>query len=178
MTEQIKLRKLELEDIDEEYVSWFDNGDGHLNYFTGSGRSFPRDVILEDFHKAAETGLWVYYLIESDSGEKIGNVKIGPMDTRNKTSDLVCIVGNRNFLGKGLAKAAISMANKIAFEEHDIRRLQGGIYAGNIPSIKAYTGGGWFIEATMKGFYLFNGEPQDRICVACLNPKYFPVEPA
>lgn len=50
MAKQIKLRKLKLEDIDDEYASWFDNNDGHLNYFTGSGRSFPKDVILADFH--------------------------------------------------------------------------------------------------------------------------------
>ena len=110
------------------------------------------------------------------TGEKIGNVKIGPMDARNKTSDLVCMVGNRKFLNQGIAKAAISIANHIAFHDYDIRRLQGGIYAGNIPSIKAYTGAGWFVEATMKGFYLVNGKPQDRVCVACLNPRYFRAE--
>ncbi|WP_296254785.1 MULTISPECIES: GNAT family N-acetyltransferase [unclassified Pseudomonas] len=172
--ERIKLRKLQLDDIDDEYVSWFDNADGHLSYFTGSGRTFSRGVIVDDFHTSVETGQWVYYLIESASGEKIGNVKIGPMDPRNKTSDLVCMVGNRKFLGKGIAKAAISMANQIAFRDYDIRRLQGGMYSGNIPSIKAYTGAGWFVEATMKGFYLVDGQPQDRVCVACLNPKYFP----
>jgi hypothetical protein len=26
----------------------------------------------------------------------------------------------------------------------------------------------------LKGFYWKDGKPDDRVCVACLNPKYFP----
>jgi RimJ/RimL family protein N-acetyltransferase len=171
---QITLILLEERHIDDTYVSWFDNSDGHLNYYTGSGRTFTREVILEDFKKGKESGDWFYYLIQDCDGKSIGNIKIGPIDHRNKTSDLVCLIGNRNFLGKGIAVKAISLANRIAFKEYDIRRLHSGIYASNIPSIKAYTKAGWFIEATLKGYYWKDGKSEDRICIACLNPKYFP----
>ena len=177
MTEtNIRLTPLEPNDINEEYCSWYLNNDGHLNYFTGSGRKFDRDVLLHDFEEGIRTGRWFYYLIRSESDDAIGNVKIGPIDTRNKTSDLVCLVGNRAFLGKGIATKAIKAANKIAFDVYDIRRLQGGMYASNIPSIKAYTRADWFIEATLKGYYWTNGKSEDRVCVACLNPVYFPGE--
>ena len=174
MGQEVFLRPLQESDIDDEYLSWFKNEDGHLDYFTGSCRVFTREMIVEDFRKGISEKRWFYYLIESDSGTKIGNVKIGPIDTVNKTSDLVCLVGNRNFLGKGIASKAIAIANKVAFEKYDIRRLQGGMFQGNIGSIKAYTRAGWFIEARMKGFYWINGVSEDRVCVACLNPRYFP----
>ncbi|WP_347929784.1 GNAT family protein [Pseudomonas helvetica] len=170
----ITLRELELGDIDDQYLSWFNNDDGHLNYFTGSGRVFTKQMITEDYRKGVESGLWAYFLIESDSGEKIGNVKIGPMDLKNKTSDLVCLIGNRKFIGQGVAKKAIALANEIAFSRFDIRRLQGGMLSGNIASIKAYTAAGWVVEATLNGYYWVNGEAVDRVCVSCLNPEYFP----
>ncbi|ALI03727.1 N-acetyltransferase [Pseudomonas sp. FW306-02-F02-AA] len=170
----ITLRELELGDIDDQYLSWFNNDDGHLNYFTGSGRVFTKQMITEDYKKGVESGLWTYFLIESDSGEKIGNVKIGPMDLKNKTSDLVCLIGNRKFIGQGGAKKAIALANEIAFSRFDIRRLQGGMLSGNIASIKAYTAAGWVVEATLNGYYWVNGEAVDRVCVSCLNPEYFP----
>lgn len=173
-----KLVPLELEHIDEEYVSWFDNNDGHLDYFTGSGRKFSKEFIVIDFHEGVESGKWFYYLIESKSGEKIGNIKIGPIDQKNKTSDLVCLIGNRKYLGKGIASRAIGLANNVAFEKYDIRRLHGGMYTSNIPSIKAYTRAGWYIEATLKGYYSVDSKSEDRVCVACLNPKYFPDESA
>ena len=176
MSDEIVLRPLELADIDEEYCSWYSNSDGHLNFFTGSGRHFDRDVLVKDFEEGLRTQRWYYYLVLSASGEKIGNVKVGPIDTRHRTSDLVCLIGNRNFLGKGMATKAIVAANRIAFEKHDIRRLHGGMYASNIPSIKAYTRAGWVIEATFKGFYLVDGRSEDRVCVACFNPAYFESE--
>lgn len=173
MSMEITLRALEAADIDAEYLSWFDNHDGHLRHFTGSGRVFTRDMILSDYHKGIESGLWWYFMICGPSGEKVGNVKIGPMDVNNKTSDLVCLVGNRAFLGQGVARRAIALANEIAFSSFDIRRLQGGMLAGNVASIKAYTSAGWVIEGVQKGYYWVDGESVDRVCVACLNPRYF-----
>lgn len=172
MKTDISLRLLKDNDIDEEYISWFNNSDGHLDFYTGSGRVFDKRTILEDFRRGQESKKWFYYIIESN-GKKIGNVKIGPIDLRNKTSDLVCFVGDRNFLGKGLATKAITLANEIAFNTYDIRRLQGGMYATNIPSIKAYTRAGWIIEATLEGFYWVDDKAVDRVCVACFNPTYF-----
>lgn len=174
MNMEIKLRKLVATDIDDEYCNWYSNDDRHLQYFTGSGRLFSRNVLLEDFETGKQSGTHFYYIIELVDGTRIGNVKIGPIDMRNRTSDLVCFVGNRSFVGKGIASNAISLANHIAFEAHDIRRLHSGMHAQNIRSIKAYTKAGWFVEATMQGYYLLDKVPSDRVCVACLNPKYFP----
>jgi ribosomal-protein-alanine N-acetyltransferase len=173
MTTEITLSPVQLTNIDDEYCSWYENNDGHLNYFTGSGRTFSRELLVKDFNDGIESQRWYYYLILNEEGQKIGNVKIGPFDLRNKTSDLVCLIGNRSYLGKGLASKAIALANQVAFDQHDIRRLQSGMYASNISSIKAYTRAGWFVEATMKGFYWVNNQPEDRVCVACLNPRYF-----
>jgi RimJ/RimL family protein N-acetyltransferase len=170
----IRLRPVTRDDIDEEYVGWYSNDDGHLDYFTGSGRTFDRETLTKDFEAGVESGRWFYYIIETDSGERVGTLKIGPIDTRNKTADLVALVGNRKFLGQGLATKAIALGNQLAFDKYDIRRLQSGIFATNIPAIKAYTRAGWVVEATFKGFYLRDGEPVDRVCVACFNPEYFP----
>lgn len=173
MATKINLRPLHILDINEDYCSWYENNDGHLNYFSGSGRIFNRNLIVRDYEDGINSGRWYYYIIEDEAGEKIGNVKIGPIDIKNKTSDLVCLVGNRMFLGKGIASQAIALANIIAFEKHDIRRLQSGMYAENIASIKAYTKAGWVVESIFKGFYLVDGASQDRVCVACFNPSYF-----
>ena len=176
LSEEIFLRPLEVSDIQKEYVSWFNNNDGHLDYFTGSGRVFSKDIIVEDFIKGRDTLSWFYYLITNMHGDFIGNVKIGPIDLVNKTSDLVCLVGNRRFLGAGIGSKAIALANHVAFESHDIRRLQGGMIADNIGSIKSYTRAGWVIEGRFKGYYLSHGKALDRVCVCCYNPKYFPSE--
>jgi len=170
----IHLRPATREDIDDEYVGWYSNDDGHLDYFTGSGRAFDRDTLVQDFEQGIESGRWYYHVIETGDGERIGTLKIGPIDTRNKTADLVALIGKREFLGQGLATKAIALGNQLAFDKYDIRRLQSGIFATNLPAIKAYTRAGWVVEATLRGYYLRDGEPVDRVCVACFNPEYFP----
>lgn len=172
---KLLLRPLELKDINDEFVSWYQNHDRHLNYFTGSRRSFSRDDLLNWVSGAKEKETYFFLILFGD-GTRIGTIKIGPIDRENKTSDLVCLIGNRDYLGRGLAKEAIALGNKVAFEELDIRRLHGGMFDKNIASIKAYTGAGWKIEGRMRGYYLVEGEPMDRICVVCFNPAYFSVE--
>lgn len=172
---EILLRELLESDIDDEYCSWFINNDGHLDYYSGSGNiEFNREVILSNYKKVLkEKKSFFYIILDKDNGHKIGDIEIGPIDYKNKTSDLVCLIGNREYLGKGIATKAISLANEIAFSKYDVRRLHGGMYASNIASIKAYTRAGWKIEATLKGFYLCDNKAEDRVCVACFNPKYF-----
>lgn len=174
MTEKgIQLRALELNDIDSKYVEWYKNSDGHLDYFTGSGRIFTREMLVDDIQNGLENKTHYMYLALSSEGEKFGNIRVGPIDVRNKTADLVCLIGNRSFLGRGLAPKIISLGNQVAFENHDIRRLHGGMYSSNIASIKSYTRAGWFVETVMKGYYYSDGKSEDRVCVACLNPSYF-----
>ena len=173
---EISLRPVELNDIDREYCGWYENLDGHLNFFSGSGKQFTKGVIIDDYLTGKKDNEWFYYIIECTSGERIGTVKVGPIDRKNKTSDLVCLIGNRNFLGKGIAPKVISIANKIAFKKHDIRRLHGGMHAQNTQSIKAYTRAGWIVEGILKGYYLVDGNAEDRVCVACFNPAYFNLE--
>ena len=85
MNIKIKLRKLVVADIDEEYCSWYSNDDRHLQYFTGSGRTFSRNLLLKDFEEGEQSGTHFYYVIEIADGTRIGNVKIGPIDIRNRS---------------------------------------------------------------------------------------------
>lgn len=169
---EVNIRLLEVSDITDEFVSWHKNDDGHLDYYTGSRKSFSRSDLVS-WIVGSEQRNTFFYLILVDGKDPVGTIKIGPIDMKNKTSDLVCLIGNRNYVGKGLASRAILEANKVAFDRHDIRRLQGGMYEDNVASIKAYCRAGWVIEGRMKGYYWIAGQAIGRVCVACFNPKYF-----
>ncbi len=172
----VTLRRVTPADLDDEYCAWYRNDDGHLNYFSGSGRSFDRDTLLADLLEGEKTGRWFYYLVVVADGTRVGTVKIGPIDTRNHTSDLVALIGHREYVGQGYGARAVAAATAQAFAAHGVRRLHSGMYEDNQASIRAYVRAGWFIEATMRGFYWVGDRAVDRVCVACLNPDYFPSE--
>ena len=172
---RLLLRELREDDIDDRYVGWFGQDDGHLTYYSSSGRTFQRETILRELREARNSQRTFFYaVVDTASGLVIGNVKIGPIEPIHRTSDLVVLIGDRAFLGKGLAKEAIEIGNEIAFDKHDIRKLFGGMFADHIASIKAYLAAGWVIEGTLKGHYLVDGKPMDRVLVACFNKRYFP----
>ena len=164
---QVSFRPLLAEDVDEVFIAWHDNHDGHLDGYSGRQSQFDPEVFLERLESGRETGTVFYYLLLSGN-EKFGHVRIGPIDTVNKTSDLVCMIGNRSYLGKGLAAYCIRLLSQHAFREHDIRRLHGGMLATNVASIKAYTKAGWEIEGVFKDFYFRDGHGVDRVCVCCM----------
>lgn len=168
----VTLRPVTIDDVDDEYVRWYTNDDGHLDYFSGSGRVFDREWLLADRAQGLAEERWFYYMIEAH-GQRLGTVRIGPIDQRNRTSDLVCLIGNRAFAGKGYGSRAVAAGTERAFDAHGIRRLHSGMYETNQSSIRAYVKGGWHIEARMRGFYLVGEQAVDRICVACLNPRFF-----
>lgn len=171
------LRELCEQDIDNEYVSWFSTSDGHLAYYTGSQRQIVQSDLLKDWADNAESGKIKTFLVFAENGDRVGNVRLGPIDAKNKTADLPTFIGNRHYLGRGLAPQIIRMGNEIAFRDYGLRRLQGGMFEKNIASVKAYLRAGWYVEGRFKGYYLTESGPQDRICVACLNPAYFDATP-
>ena len=169
--ERIYLRELQDADITERYLSWFKDPD--VTHFLEVG-----DLTYEDVKAyidyGMKTGTYFMYaicLIENDL--HIGNVKIGPINRKHMISDLVTVIGDKNYWGQGFATEAIKLGNQIAFEVYDIRKLTGGMYSANIGSIKCYLKAGWVEEARLKGHGIVDGKVMDRVCVSCFNPKYF-----
>ncbi len=164
------------DDIDERYVGWF--ADNIVTQFLEA-----RDLSVQDCRKFWRDGIqsgehFMYAICLNGEDRALGTVKIGPINLKHRTSDLVTLIGERSMWGKGIASEAITLGSRIAFEVYGIRKLWGSIYADNIGSIKAYTRGGWVIEARMKGQFLREGQPMDEIIVSCFNPAIFPDRPS
>ena len=169
--ERIYLRELEEDDVINEYLGWFK--DNIVTKFLES-KDLTRKDVIDYIKKGKETKThYMYAICFKENNKHIGNIKIGPINHKHKISDLVIVIGNRNYWGKGLATEAIKIGNRIAFEKFNIRKLWGDIYSDNIGSIKCYIKAGWIIEARLKGQYLLNGKILDAVFVSCFNQEYF-----
>lgn len=167
----LKLKLLQGSELLEEDVRWFDDSD-LMKYYTNSKRSYTTEQVVQSIVDQQNDLIAFTYGIYYGN-KLIGTVKVGPINHVHKISDLVVLIGDKNYHGKGLAVQAIKLGNEVAFEKHGIRKLYGGMYAGNLSSIKAYLRANWMVEGRLKGFYQVDGKSEDRILVTCLNPKYF-----
>jgi RimJ/RimL family protein N-acetyltransferase len=174
--ERLYLREINMSDITDTVINWF--GDEELmRFYTSSKNKITKENLLKSIEDGKNNGnLFTYGIFINDTNALIGTIKLGPINFIHKTSDLATLIGDRNYLGKGLSVDAICLGNQLAFDKFDIRKLYGGMYESNIASIKAYTRAGWLVEGRLKGFYLVDNKNEDRILVGCFNPKYFTEE--
>jgi [ribosomal protein S5]-alanine N-acetyltransferase len=162
---RIFLRPLEETDIDDRYVSWF--ADDDVTHFIQS-RNFTADESRAYLRAGRESGSYYLYAIcLKETGQHIGNLKIGPINRLHALADLVTVIADKTFWGRRLASEAIALGSSVAFEVYGLRKLHGAILASNIGSIKAYTRGGWAIEGRLRDHYLVKGQPMDAVLVSC-----------
>ncbi len=168
---RVYLRPIEKADVSEEYVSWFQ--DTVVTAFLES-KNLNQEAILQYIETGKRTGSYHMYAVCFKENDKhIGNLKLGPINQRHKTSDLVTVIGDTAYWGKGLATEAVRIGNRIAFDELDLRKLSGGIYADNLGAVKSYTKAGWVVEGRLAGQVTLDGKVLDEILISCFNPKYF-----
>jgi RimJ/RimL family protein N-acetyltransferase len=170
------LRPMRESDIDERYLSWF--RDSEVTKYLES-RHITADDALEFLRWGHQTQKrFIYAICLADSGLHIGNVKIGDIRTKSMVSDLVTVIGDRQVWGKGYAATAIRLAIGLAFDTHGIRKLSAGIYSNNVGSLKAYTRAGFLVEAVLHAHDIGPDGMNDRIVIACFNPRMHPAVPA
>lgn len=169
---RVYLRKLNPDDINQNYLDWF--RDSVVTEYLDA-KNLTYQEVVDYMVEGHQSGLHVMLGIFCKDGDKhIGNVKIGPINWKHGTSGLVTFIGERQYWGQGIAREAVSIGTRVAFDVLGLRKLSDGVADGNGGSVKAYTAAGWCIEATMRGHHLIDGDPRDRIVISCFNPIFFP----
>lgn len=168
--ERIYLRELVEDDVTDRYLSWF--RDTQVTEFLEAKNLARKDVI--DYIRAGkETGSYCMFAIcLNETGLHVGNLKVGPIDGKHMLSDLVTVIGDKQYWGKGVAAEAVGLGISVAFNQYGIRKLSAGMYSDNLASYYSYIKAGFVEEGRLKKHYVLNGKVMDRICVSCFNPKY------
>jgi len=164
---RVFLRRLREDDIDERFALWFQNKD-LMQYYRGDPAPMSRQDLIDEFIEIESKGkIFIYAIVVVQTNIVIGTIRIGPIHPTHRTSDLVVLLGDLAYHGKGIAVEAIIQGNELAFTAHNVRKLHGGMYSSNSASIGAYLKAGWIVEGNLKDHYLVEGKPMDRVLVAC-----------
>lgn len=163
-TDRIELFPLVPEDVGAAYVGWLN--DPTVNRFlesrfehhtldstrafvqscVGSGRSLLLGI------RALEFG-----------GRHVGNIKLGPIDTRHGLGEVGILIGDAAARGRGLACSAIASLADIARDELGLRKLTAGCYAGNVASMRTFGRAGFEIEGRRRDHFMRDGQPEDLV---------------
>jgi len=172
MLPTIALRPMTPDDVDDVYIDWFH--DPEVFRFL-EVRNLTKPRALAYLREGLESGCRFQFIVQDAADdERIGTIKIGDIDWKHGTSDLVTVLGNRAYWGRGVAREAIRMAIDKAFGELGVRKLSASMYSSHLGSAKAYIAAGFLIEAVLFGQYLHEGQVVDKIIVSRFNPLLFP----
>jgi len=171
---KVFLRPMADGDFTESYIAWF--RDPLVTRFLAARNISIQDSI-DHWHRGQQDNAWFMYAIcAAEDGRHIGNLKLGPINWAHMISDMSTVIGDRSTWGQGRAREAIRLGIRIAFNELNIRKLSASIDGDNIGSIKAYTGAGFHVEASLKDQFMDTTQTPprltDRLYVACFNPAF------
>lgn len=169
------LRPLVEEDVGEDYLEWM-REPLVTQYLESRDQTQTLDTLrtfVRNMNASPRDHLFGIFLVQS--GEHIGNIKIGSVREPHRSADLGLIIGRRSAWGKGYGTEAIALATRHAFEQLGLNKLWAGMYAENLGSYHAFIKAGYREVGRFRRHILFKGRYIDSILVEKCSDETNPV---
>jgi len=169
--DRIYLRKVELSDVDQEYVDWLNDPD--VNQFLETRHEiqtidsicrYVEGILLKN------NELFLAICLKKD-GKHIGNIKLGSISLEHLHGEISLFIGDKSQWGKGLATESVLSLTKYAFNVLKLHKVTAGCYENNAASKKLFNNALFNIEGLWREYYLYNGAYVDRICFSRLTSE-------
>lgn len=116
---------------------------------------------------------YIYKVIEQSSEAIIGHISIGKIDRKNDSARIGrVLIGDSNYLGKGIGTEMVRECTRIIFEELDLNRASLGVFDFNQPAIRSYEKAGFIQEGKLRQARKFGEEYWSLIEMSMLKEEW------
>jgi ribosomal-protein-alanine N-acetyltransferase len=170
-SERLILLPLGLNHHSKTYVNWMNNS--QVNKYLESGGDYTLEKLF-DYLKLVEISNIHFWGIHLKSSNKhIGNIKIDPINKKNRYAEFGMLIGDTEEWGKGYAKeASICVINYCFSEALGLRKINLGVSSNNIAAIQLYKKIGFVEEGRFRNHIENSNGYSDILRMAIFNPKY------
>jgi len=168
-SDDIYLRALSIDDVNQEYLSWLNNNDVTSGLVSGTFPSTMQELHNYVASKIADKNTVIFAICDINSNKHIGNIKIDNFDWISRTCELGILIGNKDFWGKGIGYASCELVCNYAFSALNIRKILLAVYSSNIAAIKVYEKLNFQLEGTLRNQVYLNGSFVDKHYMALFN---------
>ena len=171
----ILVRPLTLKDIGSNYIEWFNDVEvtkylDVKNLSVEQCKNYLKNGILQRSY-------YIFAICDRIKNIHIGYIKVGPIGRFDGISDLVTVIGNKNYWGRNIASMSIKLIKEKVFLESGIRKFVASIDSLNTASINAYKKAGFEVEAKLSNFFIHKNNNNeisysDKIYVSSNNINY------
>jgi [ribosomal protein S5]-alanine N-acetyltransferase len=172
---RVRLEPLERNHLSARYLGWLNDPDVTRYMETGIFPTTADD--LEQFFRSV-TGSRehvVFAIVHKESGQHIGNVKLGPIHWVHRCATFGILIGEKKFWGQGLGGDATRLAVEYGFDRLNLRRIDLGVFAEHQAAVRCYEKIGFKVEGRFREELFQNGEYKDRLWMGLLRSEYQPL---
>lgn len=145
-TARLYLRHLEESDATQTYADWLN--DPEVNQYLETRHSIQTVESCKKFINQcnADEKSHLFGVFVKETGQHIGNTKIGFVCNNYKHGQLSLFIGDKKFWGKGYSTELVEAVTSYAFETLELYRVEAGCYEENLGSLKVFLKAGYTIE--------------------------------
>lgn len=140
----ICLRTVSENDCTQRYLNWL--YDEKIIKPLGTTHKNQTIETIKEFVKLMRESNNDYFFAILYENEHIGNIKLGPINWKNKEAEISYFIGKTKYWGKGFATQAVKLVSNFAFLELDINKIHTQIYSSNISSKRVLEKNGFIFQ--------------------------------
>lgn len=170
--EKIYLRTIEITDLNENYISWFNNPE--VCRFNDHHR-FPmyQNKLEEYYNSVIKTNSAVgLAIVSKDTDEHIGNVSLQSLDLINRSAELALVIGSSDWWGQGVGKEVCGLMLDHGFNSLQLNRIYCGTAENNVGMNKLALAIGMKQEGVSREALFKDGSFKNLINYSILSHEY------
>ena len=151
---------------------WLDPAVGALQ--TDAVRPGPAGSVVERFRgwsANGDEGAVGFSVVTTTGGELAGHVTIWGVTARRRCGTLALLIGP-DHRGRGLGLATVQLAQRYAFLELGLHRLQLQVWAYNDRALRCYRAAGFLEEGRRREVTFHDGRWHDEVLMAVLRSEW------
>lgn len=169
---KIALKKISIDDVTQEYVSWLNDDD-----VTKGLDTVVKPYSFEMLHKYVQDIIktdttYMFMIVDKESGKSIGTAKIHNISKKNGTCNLGLMIGDKFYWGKGYGQDAYNTSINYAFTVLNIRKIWELANSDNLASLSMCKKSGFEMEGSLKEQVYSNGKYVDKIVLGLFAEKW------
>lgn len=165
--DRIDLMTFTEQDISTNYLQWISNNEIN-QYLEVRFTEYSKDLAREYVNQSNRSAHIYFLKIVTKEKELIGTCTVNH-NQNHKTAEIGLMIGDPTYHNRGFGSEVIRLLKTFCCDSLGVRKINAGIYAPNMGSLRAFLKCGFFIECKLASQVLLGGRPEDlyRLAYFC-----------
>lgn len=170
-SEKLTLKPLDLSFLSNDYVNWLN--DVRVNKYLETSSNYTLNKLEKYLSSIQDNKTLAWAIVLKHNKKHIGNIKIDPIDIKNRTCRYGIMIGDSNEWGKNYAKNASELVIEYCFNTLNLREMYLGVVDEHKGAINLYKKLNFVVSGKWDPEYVnYNGTIYHIIRMSLVNKNY------